>query len=155
MSRARLELEAGSLVEPFPLGLGRGIEESSRDGGRFVVASSSIRCLSLFEGTRWCTLGNNCVFLEDAGMAVGRLDGGIVDFLGEGDCWYSSRLARDDLRFRLCVMRGVDGVGTSSSAFEGDRLRPDLSGEEVGVVSRLAFEGVRFRDWTTGWNRPF
>lgn len=43
------------------------------------------------------------------------------------------------------MTRGVEGVGTSSSAFEGERFRPDLL-DEVGVVSRLALEGVRLRD---------
>ena len=86
MSREKLGLEAGNLVAPFPLDLGRGIELSSRETGRFVDASSSSRCLTRFEVTRCCVLGNSCVFLVDGGRAMGIPEGGIVDFFGEGDC---------------------------------------------------------------------
>lgn len=87
-SREKLGFEAGSLVEPFPLDFGRGIDESSRETGRFVDASSSSRCLILFEVTRSrsCALGSSCSFLVEGGRAIGIPEGGIVAFFGEGDC---------------------------------------------------------------------
>ena len=109
--------------------------------GLLLDASSSLCCFTLFAAV-----------LSVAGFARSLCgDSDCCVFFGDGGAGLLSKLAAEDLRFRL-------RFGAGEEACAGSPRRLDLDGEcdnpdLVGESSRLALEGERLTPPTTGVKR--